>query len=204
VDSAIAVISNKDTNKNGKLEAGPELNAAKRLKTFQALANLAGVDVVGGSTGLSAKQLGAAIAPFAKDANYTSESDYAPKFVSANLTGAFSAQSAVAALGPELKKFFAGDDGGPKAFETFSATAAKSFLSGLAESSGPDDAKSAKAFAGINALLKENLTDLQVLKYGPAGSNGKLASDNGLYAYVVVGKSKDGKAAGVLIGSVET
>jgi hypothetical protein len=72
--------------------------------------------------------------------------------------------------------------------ETFSATAAKS----------------AKAFAGINALLEDNLTDLRVLKYGPADSSGKLASDNGLCADVVVGKSKDGKVAGVLIGSVAT
>jgi hypothetical protein len=65
-------------------------------------------------------------------------------------------------------------------------------------------AKSGKAFASITALLKDNLTDVQVLKYGPAGSDGKLSSDNGLSAYLVVGKSKDGKAAGVLIGSVET
>ncbi len=60
------------------------------------------------------------------------------------------------------------------------------------------------AFARVLSLLQQNLSDVRVVRVGPAGKDGKLEVDQGLYGVLVVGKSADGKLVGVQFGSVET
>jgi len=155
---------------------------------------------------LDSKKLGAEINKFADKALYMSESDYAAQFVSGTLPqGGVTGANAMTALSAPLKKLFADSGKFPAdyAVEAYSAADAKSFINDLAKDNqeGPE---AEAAFASINQLMKANLTDIQVFNVGPRDDNGKVASDNGLYGRLVVGKTSDGKIAGVLIGSVET
>ncbi len=209
VDRAVNLIGTRDKNGDGILSAGSELDSARQLKTYQALAALSARLSLGGTGGtLTAQQLGAAIAPLKKDANFISESDYAPKFVSASVAaGPLTPESAVKALEPQIAKFYDSNYSG-FAYVGFSPTETKDFFERLTEAvagAEPAEVKSAAAFTSIKQLLDQNLTDLQVFRYGPSepGSD-KLATDRGLYVFGVVGKAKDGKVCGVLIGSVET
>jgi hypothetical protein len=94
------------------------------------------------------------------------------------------------------------------AAEAYTAKEAKGFIDGLGEFSADDEdyvQESAKAFSAITTALKANLTDLKVFKIGPkAAESGGLATDQGLYAQVIIGRSADGKVAGVFMGDVET
>jgi hypothetical protein len=91
--------------------------------------------------------------------------------------------------------------------EVYTASEAREFITGLhTDDSGGDEvsAKSAAAFAKITRGLHDNLTDLKVVKIGPKEGDGSLASAGGLYAKLIIGRTADGKVAGILLGSVET
>ena len=162
---------------------------------------------------VDSRKLGQEIGTLAPKANYISESDYAPQYVSAAFPAGhdLNAHNVMTAFKDTLCGHFDQQDGdlfGPYAARVYSKADAKAFIDRLSETSPDDDAgqvESAKAFGEISALLKANLTDLQVVKVGPKDERtGKLADDHGLYAYMVVGRASDGKVAGVMIGSVET
>jgi len=162
----------------------------------------------GGAT-LNSSKLGAEIAKYSKDASYMSESDYNPEFFAQpfpaghDLTG----HNVMTALNAPLSKFFEAQNGDLSAFtfEQYSAKDTKAFIKDLlvAQDSDPFSVKSAKAFGEITKLLGDNLTDVKVFKIGPKDGN-KLGQDMGLYAQVIVGRSADGKIAGVMIGNVQT
>lgn len=164
-----------------------------------------------GGKALDSTKLGAEIAKFAGDASYMSESDYNPEFFAKafpaghDLTG----PNVMTALNGLLSSHFDQQDGDLSSytFEKSSARDTQAFMQRLAKPPEDGDAfytKSAKAFGAINTLLKDNLKELTLFKIGPKDGRGALATDNGLYAYVLVGRSSDGKVAGVSIGSVET
>jgi hypothetical protein len=91
--------------------------------------------------------------------------------------------------------------------KVYSAADAKAFINRLSDVQDPNDpglVPSARAFGEITKLLNANLKAVQVVKVGPKDANGKLADDQGLYSYVVIGRASDGKVAGIMLGSVET
>ncbi|HEY4223027.1 MAG TPA: nuclease A inhibitor family protein, partial [Myxococcota bacterium] len=93
-------------------------------------------------------------------------------------------------------------------FDAFSPTDSASFIDGLAtnfDPNDPDSIKNGANFGKLDDVLKQNLTDLQVFKVGPKDdSTGKLGEDQGAYQLFVVGKTSDGKLAGVTFEAVET
>ena len=208
------MVAKYDLNNNGLSQnevARMSLTGKRAVDLARALKGAAAPDDGGGR--LSATQLGAAIGKLAPRANYISESDYSPEFFSASfpalhdLTG----HNVMTALQPKLEKFF--DLGSGKLFDeaaadVFSSKDAKDWIKGLGEVAPDDDVttkESAKAFAEITRLINANLTDVHVIKVGPKDErSGGLATDHGLYANLIVGRTADGKVAGVLIGAVET
>lgn len=204
------MVAKYDLNNNGlsKTEIAKMSLTGKRAVDLAKALKAAGTDA---STSLDSAKLGTEVNKFKADAWYISESDYQPQYFAKDFPAGheLNANNVMTALRPELVKHFDDASGVLKDFtaEVYSARDAKEFLAGLSESSDPNDdysVKSAKAFGEIVKLLDGNLTDVHVVKVGPKDSRGKLASDNGLYAYTIIGRNADGKVAGVMIGSVET
>jgi hypothetical protein len=164
-------------------------------------------------TALSVAELSKAVTVAAKDADYMSETDSTPAPISGRpaTSAGVTIDNLKAALGSQLTTLFAaGGDSyalNDLAFEIHSAAESKSFMTGLA-TPRPDDEDaqklSAKAFGALNTLLGDNLTDVRMVKVGPKDANGKLATDQGLYQYLLVGKASDGQLAGLQFASVET
>ncbi|MBL9039012.1 MAG: hypothetical protein JNG84_10885 [Archangium sp.] len=207
VDDAMALINKSDKNRNGKLDVGAELNKANTLKSFKALAAMAsGLEVISGK--LTAYQLENAIGPWAMKANYTSESDYNPTYFSLPGNTTITASNAMRVLNAPMDEFFSEDahenvSMSKYTAEVMSAADTKSFMDDLV-TDYPDDTDSVAGWTNVNKLLRANLTDLKVVRVGPKDEDGSMATDQGLYAYVIVGKTTDGKTAGVYFGSVET
>lgn len=164
-------------------------------------------------TKLSVAELSKAVTVAAKDADYMSETDSTPAPISGKpaTNAGVTADNLKAAFGSQLTKLFS--DGGDTyalndlAFRVDSAAVSKSFMTGLATPRpGDEDAQklSAKAFGVLNKLLGDNLTDVRVVKVGPKDGTGTLATDHGLYQYLLVGKASDGQLAGVQFAAVET
>lgn len=161
---------------------------------------------------LDSTKLGAEVAKYARDASYMSESDYNPEFFAKAFPAGhdLSGANVMTALNGLLSSHFDQQDGDLSSytFEKSTARETQDFMKRIATPPEDGDAfytKSAKAFGAINTLLKDNLKELTLFKIGPKDDRtGGLASDRGLYSYVLVGRSSDGKVAGVSIGSVET
>jgi hypothetical protein len=204
------LIAKYDLNNNGLSRA----EISKMSLTGKRAVDLAKVlksTAADGAGKLSSTRLGQEVAKLAKDASYQSESDYSPEFFAKafpaghDLTG----HNVMTALNDVLSSHFGQQDGDLSSFtaEKFSARETKDFMKRIATPPEDGDAfytKSAKAFEGINGLLTKNLTDLTMFKIGPKDDRGGLATDRGLYSYVIIGRTSDGKVAGVSIGSVET
>jgi hypothetical protein len=199
------MIANYDLDSNGlsKTEiAKMSLTGKLAVGLAKALKGAGGT----GATTLDSKKLGAEINKVAAKALYMSESDYAAQYVSGRLpAGGVTGANAMTALSAPLKKLFAGSGAFPAdyAAQAYKPADAKAFIDGLAKDNAEGPEASA-AFGTINGLLKNNLTDVQVFNVGPRDVDGRVASDQGLYGRLVVGKTSDGKLAGVLIGAVET
>jgi hypothetical protein len=93
--------------------------------------------------------------------------------------------------------------------EAFSDQDSREFLPGLADATGAQDQyeiDNAAGFGRIKAVFDANMTDVKVFKVGPKDDRNpnELASDQGAYQYIVVGKTAGGKVAGVMFESVET
>jgi hypothetical protein len=173
---------------------------------------LKGAAADGGTGRLSSTKLGQEVAKFAKDAIYMSESDSNPEFFARPFPGGhdLNGHNVMTVLNGELSSFFDQQDGDLSSFtfEKFTAREAKAFMKDLGTPPRGADAqstKSAQAFEAVTGLLTKNLTDLTVFKIGPKDDRtGGLATDQGAYSYVIIGRAADGKVAGVTIGAVET
>jgi hypothetical protein len=134
----------------------------------------------------------------AQGANYISESDSTPTFITAPI-----------ASGKRITKTFIRQTFGaqlglvPTDAMQFSNRAEA--IAFMLRNTNPDlgDAASIAAWARINDLLKAKMTSLVLIKVGP-GENGKLLDDAGEYKYLVVGKTADGKVSGFFVVAVET
>ncbi len=209
-DEAIFVIKAKDTNRNGKIDAGKEFNAAKRLKTFQALSDL----IDGGTpTGLTAAELVKALKPLSAKADYTSEADYYPEYIITPMTRPMTAKNIFNAIQGKIDKSFYGDwsDAEKATFVMNGGTKSNTdkFIADLVKVDNDPNVdesyrESARAFGKIIDVMKKNLTDITVLSYGPGDQNGQLTDSDGLYVDVVAGKSADGKLVAMALGRVWT
>ncbi|MCA2978101.1 MAG: hypothetical protein INH41_05235 [Myxococcaceae bacterium] len=205
------LVAKYDLNQNGlsREEIGRMSLTGKRAVDLARALKSAAAD---GGGGLTAAKLGVEVGKHAKDASFMSESDYAPDFFAQPLPAgsALTGASLMTALNGPLAAHFGQQNGDLSAFtaEQYSARETTAFIKRLTTPPADGDAfytKSAKAFEAITGLLSKNLTGLTLYKVGPKDDQtGRLASDRGLYAYVLVGRSADGKLAGVSIGSVET
>lgn len=163
---------------------------------------------------LDSKGLAALVKKHANDAWYMSESDYHPEFLSGTMPAGhdINGHNVMTLFKADFQKLFEGSDGsfpGDYAYEQYSAKDAKAFIEDLRTDNRDegDDviSKSASAFGFITRGLEANLTDIKVFKIGPKAERGQgLATDQGLYAQVIVGKSRDGKTVGIMMGDVET
>ena len=209
------IIDKYDVNGNGisKEEIG-KMSRLGRLAVDFAI-ELKKTGAAGGTpTALPTTQLGKDIAAAAllKDGstvNYVSESDYPVTFVSAPLPSTYDAKSVMGAFSSlMLGDVFKGEaDLRAMTAEMFSPADTTASLDNMAAVDDPADPASveiAAAFSKVKKLVEDNLTDLRLVKVGPKAADGSLADDNGLYNYLVVGKTRDGQLAGVSFGSVET
>ncbi|MEW5739154.1 MAG: hypothetical protein AB1938_09525 [Myxococcota bacterium] len=201
------MIAKYDLNSNGlsKSEISKMSLTGRRAVDLARALKAAGAD---GATTLDSSKLGAEVKKFSNDAWFISESDYHPQYFAKAFPAGhdLNAHNVMMALRPELSRHFEDSTGllGDFTAEVYSAREAKSFINRLSEN--PDDPSdpSAKAFGEITRLLNANLKDLHVVKVGPKDTDGSLATDNGLYSYVVIGRAADGKVAGIMMGAVET
>ena len=209
------MIAKYDLNSNGlsKDEIAKMSLTGKRAVDLAKALKSAGVHDDGGGK-LTTKALGVEVGKYAAKANYMSESDYSPEFISGelpaghDLTGA----NAMTSFKGPLSKLFEGNDPAfPAGYaaEQYSAKDAKAFIEDLRTDNRdePRDeiTESAEAFSAITRALEANLTDLKVFNIGPKEARGTgVAQDQGLYGRLIVGRTSDGKVAGIMIGAVET
>ncbi|MBL8913327.1 MAG: hypothetical protein JNM17_21700 [Archangium sp.] len=185
-------------------------NAVSLAKALKASGEIDG----GTDAKLDSKGLAALVKKHANDAWYMSESDYHPEFLSGTLPAGhdINGHNVMTLFKADFQKLFDGNEGtfpGDYAYEQYSAKDAKAFIADLRTDNRDegDDiiSKSASAFGFITRGLEANLTDIKVFKIGPKAERGTgLATDQGLYAQVIVGKSRDGKTVGIMMGDVET
>ncbi len=211
VDRAVAyakqhMVAKYDLNQNGLSKD----EIAKMSLTGKRAVDLAkALKAAGGNDALPGAKLATELNKYAKDTLFMSESDYAaqPFAVAFPAGHDLTPHNAITALKTEFDAFFKDSqyDNGITA-EAYSAKDAKDFLKGLTEAqdSDPMYVKSAASFGAMVKLVNENLTDVKVFNVGPADAQGKLESDHGLYARLVMGRTADGKVAGFFVGSVET
>jgi hypothetical protein len=145
-----------------------------------------------------------------KGLTYMSESDYPFRFIAAKDNGkGINENNVMRTFYPGIKKDVFTDlqPGDHITIEKQSPKDLREMLKSMGEAD-PSDSKmvadAKKISQGMN-LLVNNLKDVTMFKIGPKDdTTKKLGEDQGLYAYVFVGKSKDGKLAGTYFGSVET
>ena len=206
------MIAKYDLNSNGLSKdevAKMSLTGRNAVALAKALKAAGATD---GEAKLNTAQLDAFVSANKADAWYISESDYLPQFITSTVPAGhdLNAHNVMTAFTGDLKVFFEDQtDSFPSDFtaEVYTAREARAFLTALrTDDSGGDEvsAKSAVAFAKITKGLQDNLTDLKVVKIGPKEGDGSLASAGGLYAKLIIGRTADGKVAGILLGSVET
>ena len=211
VDRAVAyakrqLISDYDVNQNGLSKS----EVAKMSVTGQLAVKLAAEikGVVAPTPSASSGALAQAFATAAKDTYYVSESDSQPTFITTKLpTGALNAASVYGSFKDVLAKSFDEPTGDLSAY-TFEA-ADKRFLGEVAKDYADPTLDSSyhaygKGFERLQKVVDDNLKDVVAIRVGPKDTDGSLATDRGAYQYLVVGKTKDNKLAGVIFESVET
>jgi hypothetical protein len=158
------------------------------------------------SSAPATSEFGKAVQEAAKNLVYCSEGDYPVLYVEhANLGNKpVSCELVHKLFGEEISKYYR-EDGGPTtasqlAWSIDSSAQTKKDLAEFAADEGDDG----KAWGAIASLFDKNLTDLHHVRFGQKGSDGHLETDAGLYVDFIVGKTHDGKLAGVTYGAVET
>ena len=163
---------------------------------------------------LVAKSPRAAVEAVAKDLFYLSEGDARLAFVesAAPVAGVIDAQAIRAALGAQHDArmtdgsvWFSPDPGYMKiADRTPEVRDVDAFLARLTEIGDPNDPASAVEAAKFQALvgvLKANLTDIKVIRFNQSNDPNHDAITSSIF---IVGRTADGKLAGVLTGAIET
>ncbi len=149
---------------------------------------------------LDAAQLGKALAPHLKGLEYMSEGDSPVTYVSVHDSAkkGLTPANVLELFKKELAKEL--DSTEPVVADILSAKASAKALAPSDDADDPDAPKWNAAFK----LLQQHLTDVRFVKVGPQDEKGKLATDQGMYSVFIVGKTADGKIAGLHYTSVET
>ncbi|MBK6687012.1 MAG: hypothetical protein IPG45_21270 [Deltaproteobacteria bacterium] len=168
-------------------------------------------------TALATAQLGQAIdrasrMPDGEVAMYMSEGDYPIEFLAAAnpQNRALSLDSVFDLFGDTInQKYFDGEANlrGEYTVEISSAAETREGMQNLATPGDPTDdydRNTSAAFGRVMGLLNENLSDVRAVRIGPKDEDGRMATDQGLYVELLIGKTRDGHLAGVSYGSVET
>ncbi|MBK8171185.1 MAG: hypothetical protein IPK60_12685 [Sandaracinaceae bacterium] len=147
----------------------------------------------------------------AASANYMSESDYVPEYLQGepDRDGSVSISLVRETLGDDIAFFFSNEgeeavEADALAYTIHSRADAVEFLDDQCVPNENNDAATVAAWSTIRALVAEHLTDVRMLRAGFPDESGDLSSDRGLYVFIIVGKSADGRLMGFLVGSVET
>lgn len=159
----------------------------------------------------SSTALAGLIATAVKDTWYVSESDSQPTFVEAKLPRGATVDGATVfkAFQSQLEAAFDEQDGDLKEY-TFSVESPNFLTELIADykdpSLDPYYHDNARGFERLKQVLVTTLQDVVTVRVGPRDSTDprRLATDSGAYQYLLVGKSADGKLAGVMFESVET
>lgn len=168
-------------------------------------------------TALATAQLGQAIdrasrMPDGEVAMYMSEGDYPIEFLAAAnpRNRGLSLDSVFDLFGDTInQKYFDGEANLRREYtvEISSAAETREGMQNLATPGDPNDdydRNTSAAFGRVMNLLNENLSDVRAVRIGPKDEDGRMATDQGLYVELLIGKTRDGHLAGVSYGSVET
>jgi Nuclease A inhibitor-like protein len=203
-------LADKVAGKDGKIS---QADAKKLPADLQAdFAHLRGLDAMEPPKAASAAKVASSMASAMKGLTYMSESDYPFTAISAAnpdkkpMSGALVFSQFKGAI----EELFKDDVNEVKYKDMAFEGGAKDGLDFITEKttaedpSDPDQVKEAKAYQNLLKIVNANLTDVRVVKVGPKDEDGSLASDQGLYGLLIVGRTRDGSLAGLMTGSVET
>ncbi len=206
------LVAKYDVNHNGLSHEEIERMSVTGQLAVKLAAELKGVELPK-PTPTSA--LGKLINEAAKGADYISESDSTPAYVETPLPAgqAITGDLVMQRFATQLEKAFSWD-GSPvdlADFTTEVASPAESarFFDDMVVPYDPGDpfiVDNSKAWAKLKKVFDDNITDLTVVRVGPRDEmdRTKMAQSQGAYEYYLVGRSADGKLAGVTFESVET
>jgi hypothetical protein len=206
------LLAKYDVNNNGFSKAEIAKMSVTGQLAVKLAAELKGVALPAGPTPSSS--LGRTMTDAARDANWMSESDSTPAYVEASLAAGETVDGALVMkkFKSVLEKAFDYDNSGVDlskyTVEQWPANEAATFLADQTVVDDPSDSysvKNAAAWGKIKKVFDDNITDVKVFKVGPKDEQtGNLATDQGAYELFVVGKTADGKLAGITFESVET
>lgn len=142
-------------------------------------------------------------------ANFTSESDYAPELVAGTVPGhgAITLSAFKTQFATQFAGFFTRENEetvtvGRLAYEDWNAQRTTEFLAGFTDNE--DDAASHAAWVTIQGLMA-GLTDVHAFEVGVKDDDGSFDPNNpGLAALVFVGRDAEGKIVGFYVGAVWT
>ncbi len=203
-------LAHKVAGKDGRVSQADAKKLPADLKAD--FAHLRGLDAMETPKAAAAAKVASSMASAMKDVYYMSESDYPFTAISAAnpekkpLSGALVFSQFKGAI----EELFKDDVNEVKyqdmAFEVDAADG-MDFIAERTRAEDPSDpdlVEEAKAYQNLLKIVKAELTDVQVVKVGPKDEDGSLASDQGLYGLLIVGRARDGSLAGLITGSVET
>lgn len=198
------LVANRDVNNNG-LSASEVRNLSNLGKLAVKLAEEV-QDLR--KNGMSTTELGKAINVAMKDVNWISESDSTPQFIAVPFREgqAVNTKNVLSSFKELLKKEFTDSDValGDLTAEIEPLTAKDLKELATAEENDPDSRVFAEGFKRFKTLAESNLKDMVSVKIGPKDRDGSLATDQGYYVRLMVGRTKDDKLAGIHFSVVET
>jgi len=159
--------------------------------------------------GMSSSEVSKALTAALKGQTCMSESDYPYTGVTAAGPGkkGMSAEAVYKNFKPQIEKFLKdeGNEPAPLAYEAYTPAEVRDFFKDALAPGEEKEPAELKAWQKATVLFNEQLKDVQIIKVGPKDpETGKLATDQGLYGFLVVGKATDGRMVGVMTGKVET
>jgi Nuclease A inhibitor-like protein len=202
------LLKSYDVNNNGYSAS----EIAKMSRTGQLAVRLAaelkGVEVPRPSRDT---KLAKEITRAAEKASYMSESDSRPEFVSVAFptSRAITGENVMAAFAPVIASHYDEQDGSIAGYTFEPPTDG---MAALAEWSIPEDAtdpfyvEMASGWRELKKVFEDNLTEVQMFRIGARDETNpsEMGVDDGSYLYLLIGRTADGKLAGVQFESVET
>lgn len=160
---------------------------------------------------VGSERLQSQIAAIAPNVTLVSESDSHPVFMVSD--AAFPADKALTgdavfkAFSPLVKTHFANLLDGEPAAKAYSKAELKKFWTNSTtqlDENSYGNGSTADGWKALKVCLEANLKDVTMVKVGPKGELGELQQDAGSYLYCLVGRTPNGRLAGVYFQAAET